>query len=87
MKREKRDACGEVWWRSSLSQIQERTWDTAGRRVVGPFKRMKRLTSGEAEAGLSQGDASDDEDRHCRDRGSGDDRMMGLLHCDAGPYR
>ena len=65
-----------MWWRSSLSQIQERTWDTADRCVVGPFKRMKRLTSGEATAGLSQGDASHDEDLLCRDRNSGDDRMM-----------
>ena len=37
---------------------------------------MKRLTSGEATAGLSQGDASHDEDLLCRDRNSGDDRMM-----------
>ena len=44
--------------------------------VVGPFKRMKRLTSGEAAAGLSQGDASHDEDRLRRDRNSGDERMM-----------
>ena len=37
---------------------------------------MKRLTSGEAAAGLSQGDASHDEDRLRRDRNSGDERMM-----------
>lgn len=57
MEREReRDARGKMRRRTWLSQIQEGTWDMADIRVVGPFKHMKRLTSGEAEADLSQGE-------------------------------
>jgi len=38
MKEGERDARGRMQWRNSMSQIQERTWDTADRRCGRAFQ-------------------------------------------------